>query len=240
LDADVYIIQECADPDKSKYKEYREFSKGCRFWTGDKKGVGIFAKNGRTLTNNAWDSKGLKYYISCNLDNKLNILGIWINNKGKQKYADCLLKYLTNHDLELDCTYIIVGDLNLDKNRGQSEKTQEIYKFLEERKFVSVYHYAFPYESYGKEHQKTFYQSPRGKTNPYTGNNPVSHVDYIFTRKERIECFKIEAKEKWIYKNYVCKDGEWVKDSEDEDDGRSDHIPLVAHLKYFEQKNNSE
>lgn len=46
-DADIYVIQECEDPLKSKNEEYLEFAGDNYFWTGENKnmGLGIFAKS---------------------------------------------------------------------------------------------------------------------------------------------------------------------------------------------------
>jgi hypothetical protein len=150
--ADVYIIQECT---KSEGEKLNKKNLGLKqiCWMGyPKKGVGIFVKNDflqKHQVKKLDNDKNYEYYVLCNIDEKLNILGIWAHSKEGSDYPTKLLDFLKNIDINKD--FIIAGDLNLDKtmskgktiSKGKYEKASEdIYNFLtsEERGLVSAYH----------------------------------------------------------------------------------------------------
>ena len=64
-DADIYVIQECENPELSKDEGYIKFGKN-GLWQGYKnKGLGIFAKDNITLEPAKWSTYGLQYFIPC-------------------------------------------------------------------------------------------------------------------------------------------------------------------------------
>ena len=74
---DILVIQECENPKVVKYPLEFEHEYKYKLWVGGNKnkGLGIFSKI--EIIENNWDSENLKYFISCNIDNKFNLLGIW-------------------------------------------------------------------------------------------------------------------------------------------------------------------
>ena len=164
------------------------------------KGLGIFIKNdhfknGLNLVDNGWHSENLECYISCNLNGKVNILGIWAHTVDDNKdYGPALWKYLKKHKDKLDNSYVIAGDLNLDKTvKGQSDEcvqaNDEIYKLLD-KELISAYHTDPRYKcDYGEETISTYIILMKRNTKTATRVDtlstifPSGHVDYIFFGK---------------------------------------------------------
>lgn len=62
LNADIYVIQECEDPELSNSEEYRKWAKNY-FWLGKSKskGLGVFAREGIGLSKLDWNSLCLSF-----------------------------------------------------------------------------------------------------------------------------------------------------------------------------------
>lgn len=76
-DADIYVIQECENPEISNSDEYIEFASNY-YWVGENQyyGLGIFAKNNVKLELMDLDAKGLRYFIPVNVNDDFNLLGV--------------------------------------------------------------------------------------------------------------------------------------------------------------------
>ncbi len=77
LNEDIYVIQECENPELTKNKGYMNFAQN-HIWIGDNKnkGLGIFAKDQINLRNNNWESYCLRQFLSVNVNNKFNLLAV--------------------------------------------------------------------------------------------------------------------------------------------------------------------
>lgn len=73
--ADIYVIQECENPEISNSDEYIEFASNY-YWVGENQyyGLGIFAKNNVKLELMDLDAKGLRYFIPVNVNDDFNLL----------------------------------------------------------------------------------------------------------------------------------------------------------------------
>ena len=78
FEADIIVIQECEDPESSNDKIYKEWAKNF-IWIGDNKnkGLGIFCTESLKISNNNWETNNLKYFISANINDEFNIVGLW-------------------------------------------------------------------------------------------------------------------------------------------------------------------
>lgn len=200
--ADVYVIQECEDPKKCSNKEYLEFAKNF-FWCGNdkNKGLGIFAKDKIEMKKNDWKSYCLQNFLSVNLNNKYNLLGVW----ACKPYIE---EYYIYQNINIDNfneNTIIIGDFNsnkiwdkYNKNRNHSIVVNE----LKNKGLESIYHYYFN-ETQGNESKNTFYL--------YRHLDKGYHIDHCFANKEIVKKYQILFEEKWL--KY------------------SDHIPIMLEVK---------
>ena len=202
LDADIYVIQECENPDIALDKGYINFSDSY-VWTGENKnkGLGIFSKNGIDFKETSWPKNGLRNFTSICIHSEFNLLGVWACRPYIEEYY---LYQKTNFELINENT-VIIGDFNSnsiwDQQHGQRNHSA-VVKELEVKGLFSAYHY-LKKEEQGKETEKTFYLHK----NP----DKAFHIDYCFLAPQRIEEFNILAHQDWL--EY------------------SDHMPIVIDIK---------
>ena len=231
-EADIYVISECPklDDDSDLLKNLNLQYAG---WDGKEKGtagVGIFIKYNHNVQKHPKGPENYDYHVLCTVNDKFHILGIWAHAvDSKKNYAPCLLKYIKKHS-EIDCNYIITGDLNLDERvKGQNKQckmdTKKIFEIFESAGLISAYRKATG-ELHGSENKKTYYRSVYKRIEKparMVGENihqpscniliPSSHIDYVF------------ADERMIIDKSV-KFGEPIEWLE-----YSDHLPLIVELK---------
>lgn len=218
FDADLYIIQECREPADYKDhtdKEFLNFIKNS-LWTGhlQKKsvegvsnGIGIFAMKNHKISDNYWEEENPGHYISCCIDEKINLLAVWPQWTEEECCATDFSSYLEKYKESIDSDYIIAGDFNIDaRYKHQSNeckiKSKKFFENLNEKGLFSAYHEFFS-EDHGVETRKTFHFAKNEKG--------TSHLDYLFSNKARI--IKVELGDPKIWLKY------------------SDHVPLIVDLK---------
>lgn len=112
--ADIFVVQECENPESAKDSKYREWAKKY-IWTGERnsKGLGVFASENAVIEELDWKTEGLKYFIACKVNNRFTLLGTWCHgaNSPTFGYIGQLWKYLQIHKAKLKNS-IIAGDLN--------------------------------------------------------------------------------------------------------------------------------
>ncbi|MFK3891852.1 endonuclease/exonuclease/phosphatase family protein [Sphingomonas sp. NPDC079357] len=174
LNADVYVIQECENPATST-AEYSDWS-GDYVWAGksDRKGIGIFVKNGLSVQALDWPNYGLEQFIPVRIADRINLLAVWTKNSANMAYIGQFYQYLQHHSALLDPSVIICGDFNSNAiwdKRGRVWNHSECVLALSRLGFDSLYHHAMA-EQQGLETHPTFYlQRNMGK---------AYHIDYFF------------------------------------------------------------
>lgn len=199
--ADIYIIQVCENPEFYNDTEYKDFAINY-IWQGENKnkGLGIFAKENISLNKNNWNSYCLKNFISVNINNNFDLLGVWACKPYLEEYYIYQNINIGNYNNKT----IIMGDFNSNKiwdNKHNKRNHTNVVNELKEKNLISAYHYIFN-EEQGNEKQNTFYLY-RHLDNSY-------HIDHCFISKERIKEYKILFDEKWL--EY------------------SDHIPIILEI----------
>lgn len=164
-DADIYVIQECENPEISNSDEYIEFASNY-YWVGENQyyGLGIFAKNNVKLELMDLDAKGLRYFIPVNVNDDFNLLGVWTNpdmdGTKTSYYPKEIIKYYEEHKDSgfFNEDMIICGDFNCDvRLKGSHAKNVcEVIEKLSECGLVDIYH-QLTGEKEGEETKPTFY-----------------------------------------------------------------------------------
>ena len=86
--ADIYVIQECENPEKSDNDIYKEFAGENFFWVGDvhHKGLGIFANKDSDVTFEkiVCLEERFKNFIALRVNDSFNLLGVWAMDEDKK------------------------------------------------------------------------------------------------------------------------------------------------------------
>lgn len=201
MNADIYVIQECEDPNSCVNPAYHEFSKSA-VWTGvnKNKGLGIFFKTGIHYIQNLWPDYGLRHFISVRIGSEFDLLGVW-----------ACKPYIEEYDIYQNINYaayaentIIIGDFNSNRiwdSQHGLRNHSAVVRALEAKNLCSAYHFTRN-ESQGKETEQTFYM--------HRHLNRGYHIDYCFLAPQRIAGFEILDPQKWL--------------------AHSDHMPMVLDI----------
>ena len=188
LDADIYVIQECENPEKYK-EEFSGFLVN-RIWCGEKesKGLALFAKPSISIEVNDWPEYCLRCFKSVKVNHSFDLLAVWACEPYIEEY--CIYQAI-NID-KYDERTVIIGDFNSnaiwDKAHGKRSHSAVVAQ-LKEKYIVSAYHHLSG-ERHGEESKYTFYLY-KHKDKPY-------HIDYCFTNPNNIKNFEILNGEKWL------------------------------------------
>ncbi len=209
--ADIYVIQECEDPNNSKNEEYADFASNY-YWVGDDSnhGLGIFARDGIKLDLIDLDGNGLRYFIPVRVNDTFNLLGIWTNPKidGSKviHYPKEITKYYEFHKDSgfFNEDMILCGDFNCDVRVNDRRHAKNVYEMmgrLAEVGLVDVYHYLNE-EPQGEESKSTFFM--------YRHLDKPFHLDHVFASPDKVKDLQIPEPENWIE--------------------LSDHVPIIFEI----------
>lgn len=202
LQADIYVIQECENPAEVKYQWDTNFLTEY-IWTGEKRsrGLGVFFSPESNIRENVWPKYILRNFISVNVGNKFDLIGVWACKPYIEEY--CIYQSI-QYD-RFNKKTILIGDFNSnaiwDKQHG-SRNHSSVVKLLKKKGLDSAYHLVNQ-ENQGEETQPTFYL--------YRSSERGYHIDYCFLDPLRLTNFKLLDKTSWL--KY------------------SDHIPMVIDIK---------
>lgn len=198
-DVDIYVIQECEDPEQSTDEEYREFAGENYIWTGHLhyKGLGIFAREDIKLEKLEFNGE-FQHFIPVRVNDSFNLLGVW----AMPKYVQMIHDFFDANERLFDENLIMCGDFNsnvvFNGHHPDAKNHTELNRKLESKGLFSVYH-ALTGDEQGKEKSMTFYQS-RHLNMPF-------HLDFVYAGKNVVKEFEILDHYRWITV--------------------SDHLPLV-------------
>lgn len=182
LEADIYVIQECENPEDSK-GEYGKWAEN-HLWVGDSKhkGLGIFASSSVKIQSLNWESNELQLFLPVSVNNQFNLVGVWTKDANSPifRYIGQLWKYLELHKQKMATSHtVICGDLNSNKiwdlSHDRRWNHSAVVRELNSINMVSLYH-AVTGEEHGEESSPTFYLQ-KNLQKPY-------HIDYAFSSKD--------------------------------------------------------
>jgi len=202
INADIYVIQECENPETTNHLEYKTFAKNY-IWIGHNKnkGIGVFAKESILIQNNNWNSYCLRNFLSVKINNQFDLIAVW----ACKNYIEEYYIYQSIHIDKYNSDTILIGDFNSNKMWDKNYGDRSHSKVVEELKnigLISAYHYIYN-ESQGEETTKTFYL--------YRHQNKGFHIDHCFINKSNIKTYQIDKNETWL--------------------SYSDHLPLILETK---------
>ena len=186
--ADIYVIQECENPEKYK-KIFAGFLSNY-VWCGEKdsKGLGIFVQPNVKMQVNNWPLYCLRHFISVKINDSIDLLGVWASPPYIEEYYIYQSINIDNYGENT----LIIGDFNSnviwDKEHGKRNHSAVVAE-LKEKNIVSAYHYVTGEEA-GQETQSTFYL--------YKHNDKKYHIDYCFLNPMHIKDFQILNSNEWL------------------------------------------
>lgn len=192
LNAEIYVIQECENPETCKDVEYRNFVKN-GFWIGGIpfKGLLVFSPNSDVkLELLDWKTQDYRFFLPIRVNDKFTLVGSWACHPYVQEFYDFIHACKDN----LDENVIIIGDLNsnevFDKDNIRTGKTHSIVvKELSELGLEDIYH-AKTGDKQGQERIPTFYL--------YRHLDKPFHIDHCFSNPKNIEKMTIHARWQWL------------------------------------------
>ncbi len=214
FEADIYIIQECENPEQTQHAEYIEWAKN-HLWIGGSKnkGLGIFAAEHLAIESLGWSNTftdhTVKYFLPCIVNNDFQLVGVWThqNNSPNFGYIGQFWKYIQVNKHNFG-KVIVAGDFNSNTIWDQWDRWwnhSDVVKELQELGISSLYHKFFN-EEQGNESKPTFLLN-RKLLKPY-------HIDYVFGSRE-FESSSTNLE--------IGNTEQWLK--------LSDHLPIICEFK---------
>lgn len=204
LEADVYCIQECENPEKHAHA-FEELLDGRNIiWKGTDpkgdKGVAVISRADIPISRLDWGGDELRDFLSVSIvGTDIAVVDVW----ACQPYIEQFLAWLDICEAHVNEDTALLGDFNSNKvwdvKHGVSCHTDAVGR-LSRLGLESAYH-LFSGEEQGEESQPTFFLY-RHADRPY-------HLDYAFASPSLMTGFHIAY-------------GDWLE--------LSDHLPIVLEL----------
>lgn len=90
--ADIYIIQECENPEETLHNAYKEWAENY-LWIGDTKhkGIGVFASKSVKLSrldwSNTYKDHDVKHFLPCSINDDFNLLAVWTHQNNSPTFG---------------------------------------------------------------------------------------------------------------------------------------------------------
>jgi exonuclease III len=178
LDADIYVVQECEDPARSKHNDYRQWASNY-LWVGANKnsGLGVFGRSGIRIERLPLDSGKLELFLPCKINDVACLLAVWTKqaNSPTFQYIGQLWKLIQLHGQTLaKAPLLVVGDLNSNVRWDKWDRWwnhSDVVRELGALGTESAYHHVRSVAQ-GAEPEPTFFL----QRNPQKSY----HIDYAF------------------------------------------------------------
>ncbi len=144
LDADIYVIQECENPETATHQEYKKFAENA-LWQGytPSRGLGVFPRSSLSVKQLGWENCLLRHFMPVAI-NGLTLLAVWACRPYIEEYAI----YQAIHYDKFNSEMVVIGDLNSNKiwdkksariPSGRSHS--DVVSRLAQKGLRSAYHY---------------------------------------------------------------------------------------------------
>ena len=189
FDADIYIIQECEDPQKYPNTPYAQFAQN-HIWVGENpnKGLAVFAKDTIDILNNNWEPFCLRHFLSVRINNAFDLLAVW----ACKPYIEEFYIYQAIHFDKFTSNMVIIGDFNSNAIWDKKNETRThtaVVNHLQSLGLDSAYHIK-NHESHGAETKSTFFL--------YRHPDKGYHIDYAFLKPSSVKSFEIASNDGWL------------------------------------------
>ena len=209
LESDIYIIQECEDPNHAK-GEYKKWATNAA-WIGKvkHKGLGIFARASIKLQRLEWIDNDIQSFLPVRINNQFNLIGVWTKHSKEHRYIGQAWKYLQLHAERMAVGPVVFcGDFNSNKIWDKPHRNwnhSDVVRELASINIISLYHVKTG-EEQGEESADTLYLQ-KNVEKPY-------HIDYAFCSRDLIDA-------KGILLN-IGSHKDWLS--------LSDHMPVTFNI----------
>lgn len=202
LDADIYVIQECENPEECSSIAYKDFAKNY-LWTGENrsKGLGVFARDNILITENKWQRFCLRNFLSIRVNDSFDLVAVWACKPYIEEYYIYQSINISNYNENT----VIIGDFNSNAIWDKKHYTRTHSAVVHQLNAIgicSAYHHQSN-ETQGNETEPTFYL--------YRHSDKGYHIDHCFTAAKNIQSYRVLHSLDWLEK--------------------SDHIPILIETK---------
>lgn len=193
LDADVYVIQECENPETCRNKEYRDVFKSYH-WTGSLSYKGLMVCTTRpdiSIERLDWGADGRRFFMPVRINDSFNLVAAWACDP----YYEELQGWIEAVFERIDSKTVIIGDLNssvvFDRKypRKPGRSFGDVIVMLESKGLLPMWHHHHR-EEQGSETAPTFFLH-RHLDKPY-------HIDHCFADPELVISIIIHARWQWL------------------------------------------
>lgn len=201
--ADIYVIQECENPDECNDESYKNLFKN-GFWNGTlpKKGLGIFSLNPEIqIRKLEWNDKDLNVFLPVQINNNLKLIGVWTY----KPYCEVFYDYFQANLDNIDQNCLFIGDFNSnvtqDKHHSKNKNWAACVNMINNKSLVDVYN-NLTGEEEGKETRPSFFM--------YHHLDKPYQLDRCIAGKSCVKTIDILEGRDWVDK--------------------SDHVPIIVEL----------
>ena len=195
LDADIYVIQECENPEKYGSEEYKQMMANSH-WVGkyQYKGLAVFTtRPDIKLELLDWEGKDKRLFLPIRVNDKFTLLGVWACDPYIAEFYD----YKALNEEHMTDDLIMIGDFNssvlFDKvNKGKGKSHTIVVEQLREKGIEDIYHHLTG-EKQGHEKCPTFFSAKHLEW-PY-------HIDHCFSNPKNVSSMKIHTRYDWLNKS---------------------------------------
>ena len=188
IPADIYVIQECENPEKISNNKDKEFLTSFNYrWIGENKNKGLAVFSKISIDFEEQNSYYLRYFIPFKVNTK-RCYAIWAMNP----YIEEMVVYFSIYKHLLNEKSIIIGDFNSNVIWDTKHNIRNHTTFntmLKKVNLESAFH-VLNKIAYGKENTPTLYM--------YRNLEKGYYIDYAYSSPKYMKTFIIGSPDEWL------------------------------------------